>query len=86
MLRSRPAGPRRRFCPGPSADTSTSDSPAVDNPAMDTPAAGIVAAARLVLPHLERGERIDAALLRQAMEDRLRRVGRAGRVGLEDGL
>jgi predicted RNA methylase len=32
------------------------------------PAATIVAAARLLLPHLERGQRIDATLLRSAME------------------
>jgi predicted RNA methylase len=49
--------------PGPCANN-----PEIDNPAIGTPAAGIVAAARLLLPHLERGERIDAALLRQAIE------------------
>jgi len=32
------------------------------------PAAAIFAAAGLLLPHLERGERVDAAVLRAAME------------------
>ncbi len=32
------------------------------------PASGILAAAELLLPHLERGEQIDAAILRRAME------------------
>ena len=32
------------------------------------PAAAVVAAARLLLPHLERGRRVDAAILRAAME------------------
>jgi hypothetical protein len=41
--------------------------------AADHPAAGIVAAARLLLPHLERGERIDAGLLRRAMETAVNR-------------
>jgi predicted RNA methylase len=54
--------------PGRNANRSASDSPAVDNPAIASPAAGIVAAARLLLPHLETGRRVDAALLRTAME------------------
>ncbi len=33
------------------------------------PSSGILAAARLLLPHLERGEPIDAAILRRVMED-----------------
>jgi predicted RNA methylase len=44
------------------------NNPAINNPAIDGPAAGIVAAARLLLPLLEAGRRIDAALLREAME------------------
>jgi hypothetical protein len=39
--------------------------PLVSNP---DPSAAIFAAAGLLLPHLERGQRIDAAMLRQAME------------------
>jgi predicted RNA methylase len=37
-------------------------------PVSTDPAARIIAAARLILPHLERGRRVDAALLRAAME------------------
>ncbi len=37
-------------------------------PAVADPASAIVAAARLLLPHLERGRRIDATMLRAAME------------------
>jgi hypothetical protein len=37
-------------------------------PSAVDPASAIVAAARLLLPHLERGRRIDAPMLRAAME------------------
>ena len=37
-------------------------------PAAADPASAVVAAARLLLPHLERGRRIDAPILRAAME------------------
>jgi len=45
------------------------------------PASAIFTAAGLLLPHLERGERVDAAALRAAMDDRLRRIGRHRRLG-----
>jgi hypothetical protein len=50
--------------PGPSGKNLATDNPAIAHPA----AAGIIAAARLLLPHLEAGRRIDAAPLREAME------------------
>ena len=40
----------------------------VNAPTNPDPAAAIAAAARLLLPDLERGHRIDAAILRAAME------------------
>jgi len=43
-------------------------SPAADPAAPIPPATAILAAARLLLPHLERGARIDAAILRASME------------------
>jgi len=43
-------------------------SPAAGPAAPISPATAILAAARLLLPHLERGARIDAAILRAAME------------------
>ena len=38
------------------------------SPTAPAHAAAILAAAHLLLPHLERGEKIDAAILRSAME------------------
>ena len=43
-------------------------SPAAGPAASISPATAILAAARLLLPHLERGARIDAAILRASME------------------
>jgi hypothetical protein len=43
-------------------------SPAAGPAASISPATAILVAARLLLPHLERGARIDAAILRAAME------------------
>ena len=43
-------------------------SPAAGPAASISPATAILVAARLLLPHLERGTRIDAAILRAAME------------------
>ena len=45
-----------------------SAAPALPAPLSLTPSSAILAAAQSLLPHLERGERIDAALLRRAME------------------
>ena len=42
--------------------------PAAGPAAPISPATAILAAARLLLPHLERGARVDAAILRAAME------------------
>ena len=50
------------------------------------PAVCIADAARILLPHLERGQRIDAAALRAAMEIRLWRLRHGWRLGLEDRL
>jgi len=46
----------------------TSAAAAAAFPVAVDPAPAIVEAARLLLPHLERGQRIDAAMLRAAME------------------
>ncbi|GBQ88430.1 strawberry notch family protein [Asaia krungthepensis] len=43
-----------------------------------TPSAGILSAAHLLLPQLERGERIDAAILRSAMESAYRATDASG--------
>ena len=50
------------------------------------PSSAILAAARLLLPHLERGEQIDAAILRHAMETAFGASDATGALGLEDGL
>ena len=46
-------------------------------------AASLICAARLLLPHLERGQAIDARTLRAAMEDGFRRQRCRWRLGLE---
>ena len=43
-------------------------------------------AARIILPHLERGQRVDAPTLRASHGLRLRRFRRRWRLGLEDRL
>ena len=50
------------------ASTALAATPIAAAPTNPDPAAAIAAAARLLLPDLERGRRIDAAMLRAAME------------------
>jgi predicted RNA methylase len=50
------------------ASTALASTQIVNAPTNPDPAAAITAAARLLLPNLERGRRIDAAILRAAME------------------
>ncbi len=53
------------------ASTALAATPIAAAPTNPDPAAAIAAAARLLLPDLERGRRIDAAMLRAAMEHTL---------------
>ena len=55
-------------------------------PSLAPASAAIAQAARFLLPDLERGRRIDAGILRAAMELRLRRLRCGWRLGLEDRL
>ena len=45
-----------------------------------------LAAAQQLLPHLERGQRVDAAIAARRHGSGLRRLRRRRRLGLEDGL
>ena len=55
-------------CATPSAAAQTALPPASDPDVQAGTATSVLAAAGLLLPHLESGRRIDAALLRSAME------------------